>query len=110
MVNEYLSEVNKKFNEELVIIIKKIKEFNSDYSVFVVNENEFDIEILNVNIIKIIEECREVYKKLLKEYLNVEFDYEIVKFVKINDFDVYINLEVDVLDVKVIVVFVRDKF
>lgn len=55
-------DVNKKFNEELVIIIKKIKEFKSDYSVFVVNENEFDIEILNVNIIKIIEECREVYK------------------------------------------------
>nr|WP_318027102.1 hypothetical protein [Mycoplasmopsis bovis] len=103
MVNEYLSEVNKKLNEELATIIKKIKELKNDYVAPVINENEPDIETLNLSINKRIDELREVYKQLLKESWNLEFDYETVKFDKINNYDVYINLDVDASSVKLIV-------
>nr|WP_318028628.1 hypothetical protein [Mycoplasmopsis bovis] len=102
MVNEYLSEVNKKLNEELATIIKKIKELKNDYVAPVINENEPDIETLNLSINKRIDELREVYKQLLKESWNLEFDYETVKFDKINNYDVYINLDVDASSVKLI--------
>ncbi len=105
MVNEYLSEVNKKLNEELATIIKKIKELKNDYVAPVINENEPDIETLNLSINKRIDELREVYKQLLKESWNLEFDYETVKFDKINNYDVYINLDVDASSVKLIVCF-----
>nr|WP_318031167.1 hypothetical protein [Mycoplasmopsis bovis] len=103
LVNEYLSEVNKKLNEELATIIKKIKELKNDYVAPVINENEPDIETLNLSINKRIDELREVYKQLLKESWNLEFDYETVKFDKINNYDVYINLDVDASSVKLIV-------
>ncbi len=102
LVNEYLSEVNKKLNEELATIIKKIKELKNDYVAPVINENEPDIETLNLSINKRIDELREVYKQLLKESSNLEFDYETVKFDKINNYDVYINLDVDASSVKLI--------
>nr|WP_307906516.1 hypothetical protein [Mycoplasmopsis bovis] len=105
LVNEYLSEVNKKLNEELATIIKKIKELKNDYVAPVINENEPDIETLNLSINKRIDELREVYKQLLKESWNLEFDYETVKFDKINNYDVYINLDVDASSVKLIVCF-----
>nr|WP_318031060.1 hypothetical protein [Mycoplasmopsis bovis] len=105
MVNEYLSEVNKKLNEELATIIKKIKELKNDYVAPVINENEPDIETLNLSINKRIDELREVYKQLLKESWNLEFDYETVKFDKINNYDVYINLDVDASSVKLIACF-----
>ncbi len=110
MVNEYLSEVNKKLNEELATIIKKIKELKNDYVAPVINENEPDIETLNLSINKRIDELREVYKQLLKESWNLEFDYETVKFDKINNYDVYINLDVDASSVKLIAASIRDKF
>ncbi|UOE63769.1 alanine--tRNA ligase [Mycoplasmopsis bovis] len=110
LVNEYLSEVNKKLNEELATIIKKIKELKNDYVAPVINENEPDIETLNLSINKRIDELREIYKQLLKESSNLEFDYQTVKFDKINDYDVYINLDVDASSVKLIAASIRDKF
>ncbi|WP_406617552.1 alanine--tRNA ligase [Mycoplasmopsis adleri] len=108
LVNEFLHDKNTKLRDELEKIVLKNKEFDSKYKLEIKKYDNLDQE--NAEIEELILKAREDYKNLLKANSNIEFDYETVKFEKINNNNVYINLDLDASQVKIIAATIRDKY
>ncbi|VEU75367.1 Alanine--tRNA ligase [Mycoplasmopsis maculosa] len=111
LVREYNLDLNSKLTNELNKIVLKNKELNNDYKFSFENlEKLTELEDKNKELNVLIEKAREDYKILLKEKSVIEFDYENVEFEKINNYNVYINLDLEPSNVKVVAATIRDKY
>ncbi|WP_338822953.1 alanine--tRNA ligase [Mycoplasmopsis felifaucium] len=108
LVNEFLQEKNAKLKDDLEKIVNKNKEFDSKYNLPIKQYENLDQE--NAEIEYLIEKAREDYKTLLKASTNVEFNYETIDFDKISSNNVYINLNIESSQVKVVAATIRDKY
>ncbi|KKB26850.1 Alanyl-tRNA synthetase [Mycoplasmopsis meleagridis] len=109
LVDRYYAEKNISLAEEFNNILNKIKNLDSKY--------DFELELKNLNnyqkylkLTESINKIREDFKKVNKENSNFEFDYENTKFEKINDKNIYINLEINSPQIKVIASSLREKY
>lgn len=108
LVEKYYKEKQEQLLTELMNLINKNKKLDSKYKLEIkkIKDNDKYIDHLNNLIVK----ARKSYKVLLKESSVIEFDYKTVEFDKIGDKKVYINLDRQAKEVKVIAATIREQF
>ncbi|MCT4469754.1 alanine--tRNA ligase [Mycoplasma sp. HS2188] len=109
LVDEWLKEQISSSTEELNNIVAKIKTLDANYQPSKLSESD-NLELMLENINTNIEQAREDFRKINKEKSNVEFDFDNVNITKIADKNVYLNLDVDASQIKVIASTLREKY
>ncbi|MBZ4195548.1 alanine--tRNA ligase [Mycoplasma sp. 1331] len=110
LVKEYWIETNQKIIDEINAVVNKTMQLNNKYTFDSSVDSRLSLEEQNKLLNAKLEKVREDYKLNLKNSSVVKFNYEKVEFEKINSYDVYLNLNVDASQVKVIAATIRDKY
>ncbi|QBF34759.1 alanine--tRNA ligase [Mycoplasmopsis phocirhinis] len=109
LVNEWLHEQISLANEELNNIISKIKLLDVNYQAQNLNLSdnlEQNLEQIHAHI----EHAREDFRKINKLKSNIEFDFEKINILNVADKKIYLNLDVDAAQIKVIASTLREKY
>ncbi|UUM19030.1 alanine--tRNA ligase [Mycoplasma sp. 1018B] len=109
LVDKYYHEQCDFYLKELNNLISKVKQLNSNYQL----EYSFD-KLDNFNkyklINKLILKVRDDYKIFNKEKATINFDYDNINFININGKQIYLNLDLDATQIKIIASTLREKY
>ncbi|QSF13987.1 alanine--tRNA ligase [Mycoplasma sp. Mirounga ES2805-ORL] len=107
-VENYYKDASSSHLEELNNIVNKIKTLDSEYNLRI--EKDENYELYDKKLVNLIEQAKEDYKKVYKEKSVVTFDFDSIELSELKDKKVYINLNVDSSQIKVIASTIREKF
>lgn len=109
LVDKYYAEQVEFYLNELHNIINKTKALDANYD-FTIELTGLDSEEQYKKILNLIEQAREDFKKINKEKSTIEFDYDSIEFQKINNKNIYLNLNINPAQIKIIASTLREKY